>query len=140
MEDLLRLIAPMFSLMALAITVFGIIYVNVTARHKERMALIEHNKTAAIFATNPHDSYRKRSRMNALKYGLIIFGLGIGLIMGFILSKLGMPEELSILAMMLICGGLGLMLYYRLTEKEEDHGLGIGAVEKHAEDIFENIR
>ncbi|MDX2247060.1 MAG: DUF6249 domain-containing protein [Bacteroidia bacterium] len=138
MGESLRFIAPIVALITVGVTVFGIIYLYVTARHKERMALIEHNRTAGIFSTNPNDTFRKRSRLNALKYGLIIFGLGIGLIMGFVLSKFGMPEELSILAMMLVCGGLGLMLYYRLTEKEEDSTMT--QEEKHPEDVFETMR
>lgn len=138
MEELFRFVAPILALLTLGSTVFGIIYINVTARHKERMALIEHGKTAAIFRSSAGDSFQKKSRLNALKYGLIVFGLGIGLIMGFVLSKMGMPEELSVLAMMLICGGLGLMLYYRLTEKEEIESLQMPE-EKHPEDIFDRI-
>lgn len=125
-------------MLTLGVTVFGIIYINVTARHKERMALIEHDKTAAVFSSNPADSFHKKSRQNALKYGLVIFGLGIGLVMGFVLSKMGMPKELSLLAMMLVCGGLGLMLYYRLTEKEDVESVQIRE-EKHPEDIFDRI-
>lgn len=99
---------------ALFATIFGIIFVAVSARNKERMALIEKGMDASIFkeVSNTHGRY------NALKWGLVIVGVGIGLILGNIFDIHGiMDDDVAYFAMVFVFGGLGLLSYYLLIRK-----------------------
>ncbi len=99
---------------ALFATIFGIIFVAVSARNKERMALIEKGMDASIFkeARDTHGRY------NALKWGLVIVGVGIGLILGNIFDIHGvMDDDVAYFAMVFVFGGLGLLTYYLLIRK-----------------------
>jgi len=106
---------------ALFASIFGIVYIAVTAKNKERLALIEKGMDASIFkeATQTHGRY------GALKWGLVIVGIGIGLILGNIFDMNGiMDEEVAYSAMVFVFGGIGLLTYYLLIrrikpEKEE---------------------
>lgn len=99
---------------ALFATIFGIIFVAVSARNKERMALIEKGMDSSIFkqANDTHGRY------NALKWGLVIVGVGIGLILGNIFDIHGiMDDDVAYFAMVFVFGGLGLLTYYLLIRK-----------------------
>lgn len=90
-------------------TIFAIVYIIVTARNRERMSLIEHGMTANVFD----------SRHGALKWGLMSIGLGLGLLLGDILNQITQATEekapLYVFAMMLVCGGGGLLTYYKMV-------------------------
>jgi len=99
---------------ALFATIFGIIFVAVSARNKERMALIEKGMDASIFK----EAHNSLGRYNALKWGLVIVGVGIGLILGNIFDIHGiMDDDVAYFAMIFVFGGLGLLSYYLLIRK-----------------------
>ena len=101
-------------------TIFGIVYIAVTAKNKERMALIEKGQDASIFKTDD----KLHGRYNALKFGLLAIGVGIGLVIGNILDYTNvMDDEVAYFAMILLFGGFSLLLYYRIMKRikpEED--------------------
>lgn len=103
---------PLVVVPAFLATVFSIFYMFFTTRHKERMMLIERGVDASIFIE------RKRSGPRALKIALLMAGLGMGLLLGSILSALTpIDEEVIHMAMMLLCGGAGLTLYYVIEHR-----------------------
>ena len=61
--------------------IFGVVYVIVTSKHRQRMALIEKGMTPADFVTA-----RPVSRGLTLKFGLLMVGLGLGILSGYALS------------------------------------------------------
>jgi hypothetical protein len=67
--------------------IFGVVYVIVTSRHRQRMALIEKGMTPADFVTA-----RPTSRGLTLKFGMLMVGLGVGILSGYILN-LAMPAK-----------------------------------------------
>jgi len=92
---------------------FGIVYVAISARNKERLALIEKGMDSSIFKTS-----ETHGRYNALKWGLVIVGVGIGLILGNIFDIHGiMDDDVAYFAMVFVFGGLGLLTYYLLIRK-----------------------
>lgn len=96
-------------------------YINRTAKHKERMALIENGADASIFE-KPKKVKGKREKPNgygALKYGMLAMGLGLGLVSGAVLNIIIDAEPLPHFAMMLICGGGALIAYYNIVAKRE---------------------
>lgn len=106
---------------ALFATIFGIVWIGVSARNKERLALIEKGMDASIFKIEGQTHWR----YGALKFGLLALGIGIGLVVANILDVNGiMDDEVAYFAMIFIFGGLGLLSYYKLMgklkpEKEE---------------------
>ncbi|MGK0391826.1 MAG: hypothetical protein ACI94Y_004593 [Maribacter sp.] len=96
-------------------------YINRTAKHKERMALIENGADASIFE-KPKKVKGKRNKPNsysALKFGMLAVGLGLGLVSGALLNIIIDAEPLPHFAMMLICGGSALIGYYNIVAKRE---------------------
>ncbi len=99
---------------ALFATIFGIVWIAISAKNKERLALIEKNLDASIFKQEGQSHWR----YGALKIGLLALGIGIGVVVGNILDVNGiMDEEVAYSATILIFGGLGLLSYYKLMGK-----------------------
>jgi hypothetical protein len=99
------------------------LYFYFSARHKERMALIEKNADVSeIFKVREF-----QFRFPWLKLGLIILSVGLGLLAVVVLVI--QPEirdlphdlvEMSALATILIFGGIGLVIGY-FIEKPKNH-------------------
>ncbi len=88
-----------------------LVYLNI--RKKERMALIEKGADASIFATKPESS-------PSLKWGIFLAGLGIGLLIGYLLEAMtGMRTEVAYFSMIFLFGGLGLVIYYLIEKKNQ---------------------
>jgi len=99
---------------ALFASIFGIVWVAVSARNKERLALIEKGLDSSIFKQLGQTHWR----YGALKFGLLAIGVGIGLVIANILDVNGiMDDEVAYFAMIFIFGGLGLLSYYKLMGK-----------------------
>ncbi len=111
MEELVAILVPLGG-MAL---VFGIVYFGVTTRHRERMRLIESGADPALF-------YNKKQRMGtALKFGALLIGIGIGVVLGNVLDNTGiLDEDVAYPAMVLIFGGAGLITGNYYAKKIED--------------------
>jgi hypothetical protein len=95
-------------------TLFGIIYVAVSARNKERLALIDKGLDASML----HAKTSTHGRYDALKFGLLLIGFAIGLLLGNILeSYADFQEEVAYFSMIMLFGGVALILYYLLMKK-----------------------
>jgi drug/metabolite transporter (DMT)-like permease len=103
-------------------TIFGIIYIVVTARNKERMALIERGADPALF-----EAVKKNRSHGLLKWGLFLLGIGLGVIIANIMVTNGiMNEEAAYPSMIFVFGGLALISAHfmlRKTQKEENLGI-----------------
>jgi hypothetical protein len=94
--------------------VLGIVYLVV--RKKERMALIEKGLTADVL-----DSHRRAP--SSLKWGMVLLGVGIGILLGRILAEYTMlGEEESFFSMVFLFGGLSLLVYYFVERNMEKKG------------------
>lgn len=86
-------------------SIFGIFYVYIVTRNKERMALIEKGADASLFATK-----KKNFRNITLKIGMLAVGIGIGILIGSILSSFTvLDEEVAFPSMIFLFGGLFLV-------------------------------
>lgn len=95
--------------------IFGIVYVYLTTRNKERLALIEKGADASLFNTG-----RKRGLSPfVLNLALLAIGIGIGVLIGGLLAQTGMDEDVSFPASIFIFGGLGLLISFFLNRKLE---------------------
>ena len=95
-------------------TGFGIVYLFLTTRNKERMALIEKGADAKMF-----NSGKKLSWKNfALSVGMLAIGIGLGVIVAAILeSTTSINEEVAYPSMIFLFAGISLVLYFFLARK-----------------------
>jgi len=99
---------------ALFATIFGIVFIAVSAKNKERLALIEKGLDASIFK----EANNLQGRYGALKLGLLAIGVALGLIIGNILDVNNvMDEEVAYFAMVFLFGGLSLVVFYAIMRK-----------------------
>jgi hypothetical protein len=102
---------------ALFATVFGILYMFFTTRHKERLALIEKGADASLF-TSERRTGERRTGMTALKLGMLAVGIGVGILLGSIINTTTLlPEEVAYFSMIFLCGGISLIIYYLVEKK-----------------------
>ena len=98
---------------ALFATIFGIVYVVISARNKERISLIEKGADAEIF----HAKTRTYGKYVSLQFGLLVIGIAIGILLGAVLEEVGLEEEPAYFSMIMLFGGLGLLTYYFIMRK-----------------------
>lgn len=110
MEDILALFIPIISVVGFFACVIYWVHIYYTSRHRERMALLESGQDAGIF--------QKRSRPERiLKYGILLFSIGAGILFGYLLEEMGMDDEPAYFSMILLFGGAGLIGYYLFFAK-----------------------
>ena len=97
-------------------SIFGVIYLFISARNKERMALIEKGADASIF-------YNKKQRITPvwkvviLNFALLLMGIGLGIFIAGILSQnLNVQEEIAFPGTIFLMAGLGLFLGFNMTK------------------------
>jgi len=101
--------------------IFGFIYaiVYLGVRRKEREALLAKGADPAIFED------KVKQKINTLRYGLFLVGIGLGILMGHVLvSAAGFSGEVAYFSMVFIFGGIALIISYFLGKKiqsEEDN-------------------
>jgi len=91
--------------------VFGVVYIIVTARNRERLTLIEKGADPKLF-----ESVKKTSTGGILKWGLLLVGIGLGTFFAMLLVQSGF-EEGAYPAMICLFGGAGLIVAHKMEQK-----------------------
>ena len=99
--------------------VFGIMYLFFTTRNKERMALIEKGADASLFNMGKTQKSALNRTMFALKTGMLLIGIGLGIIAGAILDRIDAFQypEAGYFSMIFIFGGLALVAFYLIDRR-----------------------
>jgi len=97
--------------------VFGLFYLYLTTRHKQRLALIEKGADASIFGMASANN-GKSGKYWTIRIGLFFVGIGLGVLMGNVLANVGLLEPVAYISMIFIFGGLGLLLFYIIFRKQ----------------------
>lgn len=92
--------------------VFGVVYVTVTARNRERMALIEKGADPKLF-----ESVKTAPKGGILKWGLFLIGIGLGIFFAAFLASSGFNEDAAYPSMICLFGGAGLLVAHRMEQK-----------------------
>ncbi len=94
--------------------IFGIVYLVVSARNKERLALIEKGADASIFYSGKRKS---SAQIVVLNFALLLMGVGAGIFLGGLFTTLGMDEEIAMPGTIFFTAGAGLLTGFYLTKK-----------------------
>ena len=91
--------------------IVAIVYLQI--RKKERMALLQTGKDAKVFDKG------RRCGSSSLKYGLLLSGAGIGLLLANILISMNiLSEDVAYFSMLFIFGGAALLVDFFIQRKE----------------------
>ena len=95
---------------------FGIYYLYISTRNRERMALIEKGADASLFSTGKSTSKR---RLFILNIALTMIGVGLGITLAiFLYSATGMEEVYP--ASIFTMAGIGLLASFLLGNKYQN--------------------
>jgi hypothetical protein len=96
--------------------IFGVVYVIVSARNRERMAMIEKGVNPKDFMTE-----RRPNSYGIVKWALLLAGVGFGLFIGSLLETYTRIQEVpSYFASALFFGGAGLFIAFLIAKKAEE--------------------
>lgn len=95
-------------------SIFGVFYVFLSTRNKERLALIEKGADASLFES------KKTHRSNlTLKFGMLAVGIGVGILIASLLeSYTVLDEEVAYPSMIFLFGGI-FLIGNALIEKKD---------------------
>lgn len=97
--------------------IFGMYYLYISARNRERLALIEKGGDASIFY-----STRKYAtpvwKVIVLNLGLLLVGIGIGIFLANLFTNnFGMEEDVAFPGTIFLMAGIGLLAGFFVTKK-----------------------
>jgi hypothetical protein len=95
--------------------IFGIAYVFLTTRNKERLALIESGADAKLFNSGKKFSFGEF----ILNLSLLAIGVGTGVLVGALFVHVGMEKSVAFTSSIFIFGGIGLGVSFFLNRKLE---------------------
>lgn len=93
--------------------VFASLYVHLTTRNKERLAMIEKGASPELFKSKAESN----SGYAIFKIGLFLIGIALGIVAGYLLKDAGMEEGPAFFSMMFLFGGIGLVISFLLQGK-----------------------
>ncbi|WP_046745308.1 DUF6249 domain-containing protein [Kordia zhangzhouensis] len=97
--------------------IFGIYYLYITSRNKERLALIEKGAEASIFFSSKK-SLTPTWKVVVLNIAVLMIGIGLGIFIGNILHQVvGLPEEVAYPGTIFTIGGIALFSGFFVTKK-----------------------
>ncbi len=109
MDEIFRDFLVTFTIVA---AVFGMVYMHYITRHRERLSMMEKGLDLSGLLAGKH------ARWTSLKYGMLLIGVAIGMLVGNIVYKqYDLSNIVSYLSMTLLCGGLSLVLYFIIEGK-----------------------
>ena len=105
------ILVPLFAFLF----IFGIVYVYITARNKERMSMIEKGADASMFVT------KRNYFAMTLKFGMLLVGVALGILMGSLIDEYTtLPEPVGYFSMIFLFGGIALIANSIIQKKNSN--------------------
>ena len=124
-EDSTNTVVPIIAVfipIILFIVLAIIIYRRIEATRIVRMTMIQNGMDPGLLNSAPDENSRK---YGALRIGLLFAGIGLGLIVGLVVTHFMMMEEevevFIVIASSMLFGGTGLILYHKMVSKMEEN-------------------
>ncbi|WP_298894355.1 DUF6249 domain-containing protein [uncultured Psychroserpens sp.] len=101
---------------SLFIALFGVAYLYLSTRNKERLALIEKGADATIFMKGKRHT-APIWKVLILNLALLLMGIGIGIFIASLLHyNLGVEEEVAFPGTIFLMAGVGLFVGFTMTK------------------------
>jgi polyferredoxin len=99
--------------------IFGVFYLYLSTRNKERLALIEKGADASIFMRGRSQKAAPIWKVLILNLALLLMGIGLGTLIAMILENtlVNVDEEPIYVGTIFLTAGLGLFVGFNLTKK-----------------------
>lgn len=105
--------------LSLFLAIFGIVYLFLSTRNKERLALIEKGADASIFMKGAHNAI-PTGRIIILNLALLLMGIGVGVFIALLLSTYTNLNQGAIYpATIFTMAGVGLFIGFYMTKNLE---------------------
>ncbi len=103
-------LVPVFVLLVIFGFIYGVVYLGV--RKKERMAMLEKGADPSLF-------HNHKPGMAGIRYGLLLIGVAVGILLGNIIDATTcLEEEVSYFSMIFLFGGIALVISYFLEKAQ----------------------
>lgn len=96
--------------------IFGIFYLFVTARNKERLALIDKGADASIFYSSKSKRVTPIWKILILNLSLLLMGIGVGIFLAGLLDQWGVDGDIAYPGTIFLMAGAGLFAGFRMTK------------------------
>ncbi|WP_103070759.1 DUF6249 domain-containing protein [Aquimarina sediminis] len=97
--------------------IFGIFYLFISSRNKERMALIEKGADASIFYSSKEKRVTPIWKIVFLNFSLLLMGIGTGIfIAGILHYTLGVEDSIAFPGTIFLMAGIGLFTGFNMTK------------------------
>jgi flagellar biosynthesis protein FliQ len=102
---------------SLFLAIFGIVYLYLSTRNRERLALIEKGADASIFM-GKNNSNTSFSKILLLNLSLLLMGIGVGVFIALILTTYSSLNEGALYpASIFTMAGVALFVGFNMTKK-----------------------
>lgn len=103
------------------LAIFGIVYLYLSTRNKERLALIEKGVDASIFMRGKNDG-PAFYKIILLNLALLLMGIGSGVFLALLLSTYtSLDQDALYPAMIFLTAGASLFLGFTMTKKMDEN-------------------
>ena len=89
--------------------IFGMVYVYLMTRHRERMIILDKN-----LAVSP---FRSVDNAGLMKYGITALGVSAGIIAGYVLDYAGFEESFSYASMVFLFTGISMIIAFFVLQR-----------------------
>lgn len=97
--------------------IFGVFYLYFSTRNKERLALIEKGADASIFMTNPSKNIAPFWKVFVLNLSVLLMGIGLGVFLALLIDTYtDLDEDAIYPALIFFMAGVGLFVGFNLTK------------------------
>lgn len=95
--------------------IFGLYYLYISSRNKERLALIEKGADASIFNIGKRNG--SSWKVIVLNVAFLLMGIGLGTFLGSLIDEYTTLNDGAIVAVVFFMAGVGLYVGYTQTKK-----------------------
>nr|WP_262916417.1 DUF6249 domain-containing protein [Aestuariivivens sediminis] len=97
------------------LAIFGVVYLYLSTRNKERLALIEKGADASIFMSGKNNT-SPIWKVLILNIALLLMGIGVGVFLSGLLVMMGMDDDIAQPGTIFLMAGIALFVGFFMTK------------------------
>jgi len=101
------------------LTVFGIVYLFLSTRNKERLALIEKGVDANVFSRTRNKGYIPSWKIFLINFAVLLISVGLAIFFAAVIEEMGVYDGVAYTGTIFVFSGIGLLIGFTVTKKME---------------------